>query len=322
MADYFDAPPPPGPPPPKVPEGWIAKWNEQYKEWFYVNTYTKKSQWDKPTEPARAPAGDAPAGPPPTYTPGDKPAPSDTKVNPYDDPNNRGIFGPSGGGSSSTQDEDARLARQLQDEENARARSHGTGSAAGYMNTPPLSSAGGSPSPYPNQLPPRPDLAEKGKGIFGKLFGGKKPGSMGGGGYGGGYPAGGGYGSPQPQAGYGQQQGYGGAPGYGGGYPPQQGAYGGNYGGGYPPQQQGGYYGQQQQGYGGGGYGGGGNYGRPQKSGGGGMGMAGGAALGLGAGLIGGAIIADQIQDHEQEAYQEGYQDGDMGGGDDGGGDF
>lgn len=22
-----------GPPPPKVPEGWVARWNEQYKEW-------------------------------------------------------------------------------------------------------------------------------------------------------------------------------------------------------------------------------------------------------------------------------------------------
>jgi hypothetical protein len=30
MAD-FDAPP--GPPPPKVPEGWVARYNEQYKEW-------------------------------------------------------------------------------------------------------------------------------------------------------------------------------------------------------------------------------------------------------------------------------------------------
>ncbi|KFX90576.1 hypothetical protein O988_08126, partial [Pseudogymnoascus sp. VKM F-3808] len=46
MAD-FEAPA--GPPPPKVPEGWKAQWNEQYKEWFYVNLYTKKSQWDKPT---------------------------------------------------------------------------------------------------------------------------------------------------------------------------------------------------------------------------------------------------------------------------------
>ncbi|KAK8006443.1 WW domain protein [Apiospora marii] len=60
---------------------------------------------------------------------------------------------------------------------------------------------------------------------------------------------------------------------------------------------------------------------RPQKSGGGGMGMAGGAALGLGAGVIGGALVADAWNDHEQEAYAEGYNDGndgdDFGGGDD-----
>jgi len=30
MAD-FEAPQ--GPPPPKVPEGWVARWNDQYKEW-------------------------------------------------------------------------------------------------------------------------------------------------------------------------------------------------------------------------------------------------------------------------------------------------
>ncbi|KAK8107722.1 uncharacterized protein PG998_009735 [Apiospora kogelbergensis] len=59
----------------------------------------------------------------------------------------------------------------------------------------------------------------------------------------------------------------------------------------------------------------------PKKSGGGGMGMAGGAALGLGAGVIGGALVADAWNDHEQEAYAEGYNDGndgdDFGGGDD-----
>ncbi|KAG8423237.1 hypothetical protein J3458_000146 [Metarhizium acridum] len=51
MQDYA---PPSGPPPPKAPEvpaGWVARWNDQYKEWFYVNVYTKKSQWEKPTAP-------------------------------------------------------------------------------------------------------------------------------------------------------------------------------------------------------------------------------------------------------------------------------
>jgi hypothetical protein len=50
--------PPTGPPPPKVPEGWTPRWNSEYKEWFFVNIYTKKSQWDKPTEPVYPPNSD------------------------------------------------------------------------------------------------------------------------------------------------------------------------------------------------------------------------------------------------------------------------
>ncbi|KAK3321059.1 hypothetical protein B0T19DRAFT_444846 [Cercophora scortea] len=299
MAD-FEAPA--GPPPPKVPEGWIAKWNEQYKEWFYVNTYTKKSQWDKPTAPAVNPHDDTPAGPPPGYSHGDsKPAPTDTKVNPYDDPR----YGGGGSHSSNTEDEDARLARQLQAEEDARARGHTpVGAAASYASTPP-------PQTFPSQLPPRSaggGEADKAKGFLGKLFG-KKPGSSSG--HGGGYGSypGGGYGQQQPaygQPGYGAPAGYGGypqqQPGYGG-YPQQQPGYGGypqqpGYGGGYQQQQQ---------------------YGRPAKSGGGGMGMAGGAALGVGAGLLGGMLISDAIEDHDQEVYQQGYENGEM---DDGGGDM
>jgi hypothetical protein len=56
MADYAR---PPGPPPlkaPPVPEGWLAKWDEEYKEWYYVNLHTKNSQWMKPKpEPAKLP---------------------------------------------------------------------------------------------------------------------------------------------------------------------------------------------------------------------------------------------------------------------------
>lgn len=142
MAD-FDAPT--GPPPPKVPEGWVARWNDQYKEWFYVNTYTKKSQWEKPTEPAIPPRDDAPAGPPPSYTAGDnKPVVvSDAKVNPYDNTNQSTTGGASGSGTHQTESEDERLARQLQAEEDARARSHGG------TTTPQQS--------FPGQLPPRPD---------------------------------------------------------------------------------------------------------------------------------------------------------------------
>lgn len=277
---------------------------------FYVNTFTKKSQWEKPTEPARAPVDDnGPSGLPPSYTPGDKPAPTDTKINPYDDKPTSGTAG----SSHNAEDEDAKLARQLQAEEDARARgSYGApaGAAASYANTPP-------PQAYPSQLPPRPnDLADKGKSLLGKFFGGKKLGSSGhgsgglgglsgilGGGSHGGHHGGGGVPAP-----YGGQPGYGApAQGYGGYGPPP-----GNYGG-YPGQQ--GYY-PQQPGYGGyppqhggfGGFGGHGSQGRPHKSGGMGMGaMAGGAALGVGAGLVGGALVADAINDHDQDVYQQGF---------------
>lgn len=37
------------------------------------------------------------------------------------------------------------------------------------------------------------------------------------------------------------------------------------------------------------------------------MGMAGGAALGLGGGLVGGMLIADAMEDHDQNEYQQGY---------------
>ncbi|KAK3371772.1 hypothetical protein B0T24DRAFT_668335 [Lasiosphaeria ovina] len=306
----------------------VARWNDQYKEWFYVNTYTKKSQWDKPTEAARPPIDDAPGGPPPSYAPGNTAAPTDTKVNPYDDHSRGASTNP----FKPDESEDEKLARQLQAEEDARARGHSSGgpggAAASYANTPPPASV----SPYPSQLPPRSGGSEvdKAKGLFGKFFG-KKTGSSGGGGglggalgsFGGGGHSGHGsygqqpggygqqhaygqqpmYGQPQPgygaPGGYGQPQGYGNYPPQGGYYPPQQGGYYG--GGGYPQQQQ-----------------------APRKSGGG-MGMAGGAALGLGAGVLGGVLIADAINDNQQEAYQEGYQDGDngdYGGGDDGGGDF
>jgi len=45
--------PPPGPPPPKVPEGWLARWDDNYKQFFYVNLATKKPQWEMPTESAK-----------------------------------------------------------------------------------------------------------------------------------------------------------------------------------------------------------------------------------------------------------------------------
>jgi hypothetical protein len=193
---------------------------------FYVNTYTKKSHWDKPTEPARPPQADgAPGGPPPTYSPGDSshnPATGDTKVNPYDNHNN-GSNSPyinhntKPGSTHTTEDEDARLARQLQAEEDARARSVG-GGASPYGQQPQYQQQQGGHSPFPGQLPPRPDTLDRGKsggsGFLGKLLV-KKTGAGG--------SSGGGLGGIM---GGHQQQHY-------GGYPPQQQQYGG-----YPQQQQ------------------------------------------------------------------------------------
>ncbi|EXJ93364.1 hypothetical protein A1O1_01756 [Capronia coronata CBS 617.96] len=310
MADFV---PPPGPPPPKVPEGWKAVYSDQYKEWFYVNLYTKQSTWERPTEPARPPNSsheDAPPGvPPPSYSAGpDVPHVSDTKQplesnNPYSS-------------QRRANETDEQLARRLQEEENLRDR----GAADDYYNSgtaPGAAGAGagarvgtgtpgiqggypGAPSPLPAR-PESSNSAGRSKGFFGKLLGKTSSSSHG-------YPAQhGGYGYGQP--GY-PQAGYGAGPGYGGGYPQQ------GYGG-YPP---GPVYG--------GGYGGGYGAAAPPRRSGGGMGVGGAAALGVGGGLLGGMLLSDAINDGEQDAYQDGYQDGadnggDYGGGDDmGGGDF
>ncbi|KAK0912235.1 hypothetical protein LTR91_023597 [Friedmanniomyces endolithicus] len=320
MADFA---PPPGPPSPQVPAGWKAVYNAQYKEWFYVNTHTKASQWDRPTTPVYAAGDSPPPGAPPGYSHSTSAATGPEKGgygtnNPYG----------STGGSSTAEDE--RLARQIQAQEDARVHG-GSGSATSrgaldgtYGSGQPAAygqpAYGQQSSPYGQQtasygggqqdLPAR---EEKSKGLFGKLAG-----KLTGGGASGGRPqqgyGGGGY--PPQQQGYGgyppQQQGYGGGGGYGGGYGPQPG-YGPQQG--YGPQYQ-----QQQQ---------------PARSG---MGAGGGALLGAGAGLVGGMVLMDAMEDHDQSEYQQGYDQGqdnnggggdygggggdDYGGGDDGGGGF
>lgn len=40
--------PPKRPPPPDLPPGWVAKWDDQYQRYYYVNLKTKKSQWELP----------------------------------------------------------------------------------------------------------------------------------------------------------------------------------------------------------------------------------------------------------------------------------
>ncbi|KAH9212380.1 hypothetical protein DL95DRAFT_177724 [Leptodontidium sp. 2 PMI_412] len=175
MADFV---PPSGPPPPKVPEGWKAQWNDQYNEWFYVNIYTKKSQWEKPTEAVYPPPSDgAPPGAPPGYAGGGQPQPTDTKHNPYESSMNPNT------------ESDAALAARLQAEEDQRARSGSRGAQQDYQNTPmPGQSPGygqqgyGQPQqqPYGQELPAREQ--KKSGGFLGKLLGKASGGSSSGGG--------------------------------------------------------------------------------------------------------------------------------------------
>jgi len=239
---------------------------DQYKEWFYVNIYTKKSQWEKPTKPIYAPDEEAPAGPPPLYNQGDaKPVEAEksglSSNNPY-------ASATGGVGSSHDISEDERLARKLQEEENARAQDRPTsrgasdsyyqqqaayGQPAGYGR--PEYTPTGSPMPMG---PPFPEDKGKAKGGFlGKLLGkGSHP-------------------KPQYDGYPPQQQYYGGPPqGQYGGYPPQQGYYQG-----YPPQQQ---------------------YGPPKKSG---MGVGTAAALGVGGGLLGGVLLGEAIEGGDDGGY-------------------
>ena len=241
-----------------------------------MNIHTKASQWDLPTAPVYPGSEAPPGGAPPGYTGSGVSGPEKGGLgsnNPYSH-NNPGT-------SSSNVDEDARFAARLQEEENARSAGRpSSGGAQGdyynqhgqYGQQPGM----GSSSYDQNQLPPREDKKKGLGGLIGKLTG-KSGGHHGQPGYGG-QPQHGGY----PQQGYPPQGGY-------GGYPPQ-GAYGG--------------------GYGHGGYGGG--YGPPpRRQGGGGLGMGGAAALGVGGGLLGGALLAEGM---------DGGDEGDYGGGDDGGG--
>lgn len=145
-----DFAPPEGPPPPKVPAGYKAVYNHEYKEWFYVNVYTKKSTWEKPTEPVYPQDEDAPPGPPPGYSgAGVDRNPTDYKSNPYNH----------SAASSSNIESDAALAQRLQAEEDARA---GTRNAQQDYQSTPMSGSS-------QELPPR----DQKKGLLGKIFGGK-----------------------------------------------------------------------------------------------------------------------------------------------------
>lgn len=200
---------------------------------YYVNTHTKQSQWNRPTEPVYPTSSGTPppGGPPPNYTGGGAASSTHSNEKPALNTNNPySATNPlSHTGSNPNVSEDERYAARLQAEEDARARqaAGSRGAQADYGSTP-------IPQSYDQgQLPPREGKTKGIGGFLSKLGGGGKHGQQQQQGYPqqqqgyGGYPAQGGYGQqggyPPQQQGYGQPQGY-------GGYPPQQQGYGG-----YPP---------------------------------------------------------------------------------------
>lgn len=257
-------------------------WNDQYHEWFFVNLYTKQSTWEKPTEPIYPPGEAPPSGAPPGYGGVASSFPTGTSEKSQFGSNNP--YGSQQPGIS----EDEKLARRLQEEEQARAGGSSGDANRGASNDYYGQSQGGYPAPggysqgqqyqdpstpYQSQ-PQQYEDQSRGKskgGLLGKIMG---------------KVSGGGHGSSQQPQGYGQ-------PAYGGG----------------------GMYGRP-------------GYAMPagRRQGGGGIG-AGGLAMGAGAGLLGGALIGDAIGDagdHGDTYVDNNYGDdgGDMGGGDMGGGDM
>jgi len=80
--------------PPTVPSGWLAKFDDKYKTWFYVDLSTKKSQWEAPKGTVFDKADDVP---PPAYSPTTSKAetvsPTTSKLNvPAKDEQNKGLF--------------------------------------------------------------------------------------------------------------------------------------------------------------------------------------------------------------------------------------
>lgn len=248
---------------------------------FFVDLSTGKSTWEKPTAPALPTYSKPLEGPPSGSYIGGGGAGGRPLI-----PGEKGstLYSNNPYNTTTTNDlsADARLAQELQAEEDARARSSAPNQ--NYQASPSFQqSAQQQQGLVPQDLPPRETKRSSGlSGLLSKLTG--KSGGVGHGGH--------------QQAGYGyqqqQQQGYAGyPPGHGGGAYSSGGGYGGRVGYGYqsggmmPP--------------------------RRRPGGGAGMGMAGAGALGLGAGLVGGAMLAD--------GGDGGGDGGDYGGGD-GGGDY
>ncbi|KAK7990129.1 HET-domain-containing protein [Apiospora arundinis] len=272
MSDFA---PPAGPPPPTVPEGWAARYNAQYSAWFYVNLYSKKSQWDKPTAPAEDPNAPVPSGPPPGHqepapTPTPAPAPAPAAAEPpktEEKPSaERAFMEAAPPVDNATRPGAAPPSPAYSGDNRGAAGADGKEAKGGFFNKIvgqfQEKTKGAFPGQQQQQQQPTPPQ-ERGD------------------------PYGGGAAAPpyqqQPQQQYyssppPQQQGYYGAP------PPQQ--YYQPQGGYYPPPQQ---YQQAP---------------APEKKKG--MGTMGGAALGIGAGLLGGALISNAISNSNEEAFEEG----------------
>ena len=186
MADFA----PSAGPPPRVAEGWKAVFNDRYKEWyqhsaqlpfprltmlrFYVNTYTKQSQWDKPTVPARDNNSD---GALPRYANPGGITPSDNKKTSFDSNNPYNQVGRT--------ESDVQLAARLQAEEDAQAYSLSAGAERGKSDTydgvgiaqPDAGQAsygishGVSYGGDQGQLPLRPDQSTGSRGLLAKLLG-------------------------------------------------------------------------------------------------------------------------------------------------------
>jgi hypothetical protein len=275
--DDIDAPA--GGPPPKVPDGWQAKYNDKYSEWFYINTVTKKSQWDKPTEPVYPPQTDgAPEAPPPKKEKkedkkeGKKDVDKEEKKDAKDNKKEKGS--------------DVTKTKDLADSTRELNLNGGASDKANYQ--PPQMTAQqqyeNTPMPpgYENQMygqpSPQPQPSKGGaRGLFDRFTGGSP--------------------QPQPQPQQWQQQ-YQPSPQGQNGYipPPDQHMYQQQPNYGYPPPQ------QQQP--------------TPppaqekaaKKKGG--MGFMGKAALGLGGGLVGGMVLTDVIKHHDKKEREEGYENG------------
>lgn len=235
-----------------------------------------------------------PSSPPPAYENSGPPNPAALSSASEKAPlGSNNPYNPARTGDSPSTEDDARLAAQLQAEEDARAgvaTNPAKGAASNYYTEPSQPQLGPRPSsqgtPANSQTAtPEPRQQSRSRGFLSKLMGKHSSSSSSSG-----YtrpPAPAPRPPPQP---YAYQQG-----GYYGGYPPQQPM---GYGYGYPPYApQSGYYpGMQRRNNG--------------------MGTAGAAALGVGGGLLGGALLAGAMDDWGD------HDGGGFGGDDMGGGDF